>query len=59
MAPAELGSLCSALELPDTGELYRFSNLTYRGIRIGKVITVGPTATGAKAILAIDTSPKK
>jgi phospholipid/cholesterol/gamma-HCH transport system substrate-binding protein len=46
------------LELSDTGGLYRFSNVTYRGVQIGKVTAVGPTATGAEAALSIDTSPK-
>jgi|GEM_PF-4689815 len=53
-----IGKLTVTLELPDTGGLYRFSNVTYRGVQIGKVTAVGPTATGAKATLAIDTSPK-
>lgn len=46
------------LELLDTGGLYRFSNVTYRGVQVGKVTAVGPTATGAKATLQLDTSPK-
>lgn len=50
--------LTVTLELPDTGGLYRFSNVTYRGVQIGKVTAVGPTATGVKATLQRDTSPK-
>lgn len=46
------------MDRPDTGGLYRFSDITYRGAQIGKVTAAGPTATGAKATLAIDTSPK-
>ncbi|OMB94507.1 MCE family protein [Mycobacterium colombiense] len=53
-----IGKLTVTLELPDTGGLYRFSNVTYRGVQIGKVTAVGPTATGAKATLQLDTSPK-
>ncbi len=53
-----IGRLTVKLELPDTGGLYRFSNVTYRGVQIGKVTAVGPTATGAEAMLSIDTSPK-
>ncbi len=53
-----IGRLTVKLELPDTGGLYRFSNVTYRGVQIGKVTAVGPTATGAEATLSIDTSPK-
>ena len=46
------------LELPETGGLYRFSNVTYRGVQIGKVTAVGPTASGAEATLSLDASPK-
>lgn len=46
------------MELHDTGGFYRFSNVTYRGMQIGTVTAVGPTATGAKAKLQLDTSPK-
>lgn len=50
--------LTVTLGLPDTGGLYRFSNVTYRGVQIGKVTAVGPTPVGAKATLQLDTSPK-
>ena len=53
-----IGRLTVKLELPDTGGVYRFSNVTYRGVQIGKVTAVGPTANGAEATLSIDTSPK-
>ena len=53
-----IGRLTVKLELPDTGGLYRFSNVTYRGVQIGKVTAVGPTANGAEATMSIDTSPK-
>jgi virulence factor Mce-like protein len=53
-----IGRLTVKLDLPDTGGLYRFSNVTYRGVQVGKVTAVGPTATGAQATLSIDTSPK-
>src|SRR4051812_47678927 len=53
-----IGRLTVKLELPDTGGLYRFSNVTYRGVQIGKVTAVAPTATGAEATLSIDTSPQ-
>ena len=53
-----IGKLTVTLELPDTGGLYRFSNVTYRGVQIGKVTAVGPTAVGAKATLQLDPSPK-
>jgi virulence factor Mce-like protein len=46
------------LNLPSTGGLYRFSNVTYRGVEVGKVTSVELTPTGAKAIMSIATSPK-
>ena len=45
------------MELPDGGGLYRFSNVTYRGVEVGKVTDVRATAQGAAAILALNTSP--
>src|ERR1700758_1059298 len=53
-----LGRMTVTLELPATGGLYRFSNVTYRGVEVGKVTSVGLTPTGAKAIMSLDTSPK-
>jgi phospholipid/cholesterol/gamma-HCH transport system substrate-binding protein len=53
-----IGHITVTLELPATGGLYRFSNVTYRGVQIGKVTSVGLTDTGAKATLSLDTSPK-
>ena len=53
-----VGKMTITLELPATGGLYRFSNVTYRGVQIGKVTSVGLTPRGAKATLALDTSPK-
>lgn len=46
------------LDLPTTGGLYRFSNVTYRGVQVGKVTAVDLTAEGARATLVLDTSPK-
>lgn len=53
-----IGRITVKLELPATGGLYRFSNVTYRGVQIGKVTAVGPTAAGAEASLSLATSPK-
>lgn len=53
-----IGRMTVTLELPATGGLYRFSNVTYRGVQIGKVTSVSLTPTGAKATLSLDTSPK-
>src|SRR5271166_1604067 len=53
-----IGKMTVTLKLPATGGLYRFSNVTYRGVQIGKVTAVGLTPDGAQATLALDTSPK-
>jgi len=53
-----IGRMTVTLELPSTGGLYRFSNVTYRGVQVGKVTAVSLTAKGAKATLSLGTSPK-
>ena len=53
-----IGKMTVTLKLPATGGLYRFSNVTYRGVQIGKVTAVGLTPHGAQATLSLDTSPK-
>lgn len=53
-----LGRYTVTLELPATGGLYRFANVTYRGLQIGKVTDVKLTRTGAQATLSLQTSPK-
>lgn len=53
-----VGRMTVTLELPGTGGLYRFSNVTYRGAQIGKVTAIDLTANGATATLSLDTSPK-
>jgi phospholipid/cholesterol/gamma-HCH transport system substrate-binding protein len=53
-----LGRVQVTLELPTSGGLYRFSNVTYRGVQVGKVTDISLTKTGAEATLSIDTSPK-
>jgi phospholipid/cholesterol/gamma-HCH transport system substrate-binding protein len=53
-----IGRITVKLELPASGGLYRFSNVTYRGVQIGKVTAMGLTPTGAEATLSLDTSPK-
>src|SRR6201996_9564556 len=52
-----IGRMTITLELPAAGGLYRFSNVTYRGVQIGKVTAIALTARGAKATLSLDTSP--
>lgn len=53
-----IGRMTVTLELPATGGLYQFSNVTYRGVQMGKVTSVGLTPTGAKATLSLNTSPR-
>jgi phospholipid/cholesterol/gamma-HCH transport system substrate-binding protein len=53
-----IGRITVTLELPATGGLYRFSNVTYRGVQVGKVTAVALTANGANATLSLGTSPK-
>src|SRR6201993_419776 len=53
-----IGRITVKLELPATGGLYRFSNVTYRGVQLGKVTSVALTPTGAEATLSLSTSPK-
>jgi virulence factor Mce-like protein len=53
-----LGRLTVTMELPAAGGLYRFGNVTYRGVQIGRVTDVKLTDNGAEATLSLDTSPK-
>lgn len=46
------------LKLPSSGGLYRFSNVTYRGVEVGKVTDVRVTNDGVEATMSIATSPK-
>lgn len=53
-----IGRMTVTLELPRTGGLYRFANVTYRGVQIGKVTDVHATRSGAEATLSLAESPK-
>jgi phospholipid/cholesterol/gamma-HCH transport system substrate-binding protein len=53
-----IGRITVTLDLPGAGGLYRFSNVTYRGSQVGKVIAIEPTAQGARAQLSLESSPK-
>ena len=53
-----IGRLVVTVELPASGGLYRFSNVTYRGVQMGKVTAVTLTENGAEATLSLDQSPK-
>jgi phospholipid/cholesterol/gamma-HCH transport system substrate-binding protein len=53
-----IGQYRLTADLPASGGLYRTSNVTYRGITIGKVTNIQPTRTGARATLSIDSRYK-
>lgn len=53
-----LGRINVTMKLPAAGGLYKFSNVTYRGVQVGKVTDVKLTEDGAEATLTLDTSPK-
>jgi virulence factor Mce-like protein len=53
-----IGRMTVKLELPRTGGLYQFSNVTYRGVQIGRVTDVRASRSGAVATLSLATSPK-
>src|SRR5262249_9199176 len=53
-----IGRLTVKLELPAAGGLYRFSNVTYRGVQIGTVTSVALTKAGAEATMSLDKSPE-
>ncbi|PRC49972.1 virulence factor Mce, partial [Mycobacterium sp. ITM-2017-0098] len=53
-----IGRIAVTLQLPSTGGLYQFSNVTYRGIEVGKVTDVRPTADGVVVRMSLNTSPK-
>ncbi|MCH9668644.1 MAG: MCE family protein [Actinomycetia bacterium] len=53
-----IGRLIVTVELPASGGLYHFSNVTYRGVQMGRVTAVRLTETGAEATLSLDRSPK-
>ena len=53
-----LGRMTVTMELPAAGGLYRFGNVTYRGVEVGKVTSVQLTRDGAKAVLSLNSSAK-
>lgn len=53
---AGIGTIGVTVELPEAGGLYRFGNVTYRGIQVGKVTGVELDGDGVRATLAIDGS---
>lgn len=53
---AGIGRYTVSVALPTSGGLYGSANVSYRGMTIGTVTSVVPTALGAVANLSIDTS---
>jgi phospholipid/cholesterol/gamma-HCH transport system substrate-binding protein len=53
-----VGQYQLTVQLPASGGLYRTSNVTYRGIQIGRVTEVEPTKNGVRATLSIDSRYK-
>jgi phospholipid/cholesterol/gamma-HCH transport system substrate-binding protein len=48
-----VGQYTLTADLPTAGGLYKTSNVTYRGVSIGKVTNIEPTEKGARATLRI------
>lgn len=53
-----IGRYDITLQLPAGGGIYRFANVTYRGVPIGKVTAVDLTRDGAVARLSVNSSPR-
>lgn len=54
-----LGRITVTLQLPRGGGLYQFSNVTYRGVQVGKVTDIKIAAVDrAEATLSLQTSPR-
>src|SRR6476469_9014483 len=49
-----IGRINVTLQLPATGGLYQFSNVTYRGVQVGLLKDATITETGAEATLTLD-----
>lgn len=49
-----IGRITVTVELANSGGLYRFSNVTYRGVQVGRVTGVRATHDGAAATLSLD-----
>ena len=53
-----LGRYTVTMQMPAAGGLYRFANVTFRGVQIGKVIDLSLTRNGPEATLRLDRSPQ-
>ncbi|MGV0851887.1 MCE family protein [Mycolicibacterium phlei] len=53
-----IGRITVTVELPNAGGLYRFSNVTLRGVKVGKVTELRLRPTSAVATLSLAPSPR-
>ncbi|CAJ1509682.1 MCE family protein [[Mycobacterium] holstebronense] len=53
-----IGRISVKLQMPATGGLYKFSNVTYRGVEVGKVTDIRPTRAGAEVSMSLKASPR-
>jgi phospholipid/cholesterol/gamma-HCH transport system substrate-binding protein len=53
-----IGRITVTMELPASGGLYRFSNVTYRGVQVGKVTKMDVSRSQATATLSLGSTPK-
>ena len=53
-----VGRMTVTLKLPAAGGLYRFSNVTYRGVQVGEVTALKLTPSDAEATLSLGSSLK-
>lgn len=53
-----IGRIEVILQLPEAGGLYRFANVTYRGVHVGKVTAIDVNRDGAVATLSLPSSPQ-
>ncbi|MFW0787016.1 MlaD family protein [Gordonia sp. CPCC 206044] len=53
-----IGRITVTLDAAQTGGLYRFGNVTYRGVDVGKVTDVALTDKGIRATLSIDSDER-
>ncbi|MCF6388194.1 MCE family protein [Mycobacterium sp. MBM] len=53
-----IGRIAVTMNMTDAGGLYRFANVTYRGVQIGQVTAVDVNAEGAVATLSLDASQR-
>ncbi|MGB8402759.1 MAG: MlaD family protein [Mycobacterium sp.] len=53
-----VGKITVRVELPTSGGLYRFANVTYRGVEVGKLTELDVSREHATATLTLNDSPK-